>query len=217
MDDFFGLFQPLAPPSGATAPCNSELDYHHQPSYYNLPSQSQPPPAPVSQFPPPYPHPQFPPGADSYSFRRSDTQQQCGRPAYGPYGWGARRDYHHCRPQQTHPVYHLSANRKRAREEYLGEPVGYGAAAYGAAAYGAAANSPVGIYCTPSPPDSGIDHESPSKDLTSSFPMASGQLPPLVPLPPSPQDGVQVALLKRDLWEMFYQADTEMIVTKNGR
>ena len=213
MDEFFGSFQP-APPS-ATAPCASGLtsqDYHHQPplpSYFN----QSPAAAPLSHFPPPYPHPQFP-LADGYSvYRRPDTSQQQYRPAtYGPYGWGSS-DYLHCRPQSVHPVYQLSAHRKRPREEYQSEAAAFGGAAYG----GAVANSPVGIYCTPSPPDSGIDHESP-KDLTCFFPPANGQLPvkPL-PLPPSPQDGVQVTLLKRDLWGMFYQAETEMIVTKTGR
>lgn len=217
MDEFFGSgsFQPTPPAPSATAPCASGLttqDYHQTlPNYFNQ-SPAAHFPAPLSHFPPPYPHPQFP-LADGYSYRRSDTaQQQQYRPAYGPYGWGSS-DYLHCRPQSVHPVYQLSAHRKRPREEYQSEAAAFGAAAY----QGAVANSPVGIYCTPSPPDSGIDHESP-KDLTCFFPAANGQLSvkPL-PLPPSPQDGVQVTLLKRDLWGMFYQAETEMIVTKTGR
>ena len=82
----------------------------------------------------------------------------------------------------------------------------------------------------PTPPDSSSDrsgtvspqnyfHHSDILPLQSSVPppATTGLSPP--PVPPMPQNGIHVSLTAKteELWNLFYSANTEMIVTKNGR
>ena len=83
----------------------------------------------------------------------------------------------------------------------------------------------------PTPPDSSSDRSgtiSPQNyfqqpdilPLQSSVPASIGLSPPLsFPAPPMPQNGIHVSLTAKteELWNLFYSANTEMIVTKNGR
>ena len=84
----------------------------------------------------------------------------------------------------------------------------------------------------PTPPDSSSDrsgtvspqnyyHQHDMLPLPSAVPAPSAGLSPPIsfPAPPMPQNGVHVSLTPKteELWNLFYSANTEMIVTKNGR
>ena len=71
----------------------------------------------------------------------------------------------------------------------------------------------------PTPPDSGSDRSDSGSPYPGAMAPSSRQIPQRPPLPPPPQDGVRVMLLAKseDMWNLFFAANTEMIVTKSGR
>lgn len=72
----------------------------------------------------------------------------------------------------------------------------------------------------PTPPDSGSDSGSPLTHYPAMAPPAPNrQIPQPLPPPPPPQDGVCVMLTAKtdEMWNLFFAANTEMIVTKSGR
>ena len=70
----------------------------------------------------------------------------------------------------------------------------------------------------PTPPDSSSDRSDSPPDCYRAL-HSTARLSHPFPSPPLPQNGVHVSIAPKseDLWSLFYAANTEMIVTKNGR